>query len=116
MNGGVTSARRGDVWLLAEASTGRYIVVTMPRSSSVKARIVAIGNSQGVRIPKPLLEHAGLGGEVELHAENGRIVIAAARRARAGWAEAAAQLHARADDGLIGTPAPAFDAEEWEWR
>ena len=116
MNGGVTSARRGDVWLLAEDRTGRYIVVTMPRSSSVKARIVAIGNSQGVRIPKPLLEHAGLGGEVELHAENGRIVIAAARRARAGWAEAAAQLHARGDDGLIGTPAPAFDAEEWEWR
>jgi antitoxin MazE len=88
----------------------------MPRSSSVKARIVAIGNSQGVRIPKPLLEHAGLGGEVELHAENGRIVIAAARRARAGWAEAAAQLHARGEDGLLDTPTPAFDAEEWEWR
>jgi len=88
----------------------------MPRSSSVKARIVAIGNSQGVRIPKPLLEHAGLGGEVELHAESGRIVIAAARRARAGWADAAAQLHARGEDGLLETPAPAFDAEEWEWR
>jgi len=88
----------------------------MPRSSSVKARIVAIGNSQGVRIPKPLLEHAGLGGEVELHAESGRIVIAAARRARAGWAEAAAQLHSRGEDGLLETPTPAFDAEEWEWR
>jgi antitoxin MazE len=88
----------------------------MPRSSSVKARIVAIGNSQGVRIPKPLLEHAGLGGEVELHAENGRIVIAAARHARAGWAAAAAQLHARGEDGLIETPGPAFDAAEWEWR
>jgi hypothetical protein len=51
-----------------------------------------------------------------LHAENGRIVIAAVRRARAGWAEAAAQLHARGEDGLLETPAPAFDAEEWEWR
>jgi antitoxin MazE len=88
----------------------------MPRSSSVQARIVAIGNSQGVRIPKPLLEHAGLGGEVELHAETGRIVIAAARRARAGWAEAAAQLHARGEDGLLETPSATFDAEEWEWR
>lgn len=101
---------------LANESIGAYIVSTMPRSNSVKARIVAIGNSQGVRIPKPLLEHAGIGGEVELHAENGRIVIAAARRARAGWAEAAAQLHARGEDGLIVTPAPAFDAEDWEWR
>jgi antitoxin MazE len=88
----------------------------MPRSSSVKARIVPIGNSQGVRIPKPLLEHAGLGGEVELHAEKGRIVIAAARRPRAGWADAAAQLHARGEDGLLETPAPAFDGEEWAWR
>lgn len=88
----------------------------MPRSSSVKARIVAIGNSQGIRIPKPLLEQAGLGDDVELHAENGRIVIAAARRARTGWAEAAIQLHERGEDGLLETPAPAFDAEDWEWR
>jgi antitoxin MazE len=88
----------------------------MPRSTSVKARIVAIGNSQGIRIPKPLLEQAGLAGDVELHAENGRIVIAAVRQPRAGWAQAAAALRARGEDGLIETPAPAFDAEEWEWR
>lgn len=87
----------------------------MPRSAAVKARIVAIGNSHGVRIPKPLLEQAGLSGEVELHAEQGRIVIASARSARAGWAEAAAHLHARGEDGLLGTATPAFDAEEWEW-
>lgn len=101
---------------LVRASQGSYIVLTMPRSSSVKARIVPIGNSQGIRIPKPLLEHAGLGGEVELRAENGRIVIAAVRRARAGWEEAAAQLHARGEDGLVETPPSAFDDEEWEWR
>ncbi|MEO7084558.1 MAG: AbrB/MazE/SpoVT family DNA-binding domain-containing protein [Gemmatimonadaceae bacterium] len=88
----------------------------MRRSTSVKARIVAIGNSQGIRIPKPLLEQAGLVGDVELHAEDGRIVIAAARQPRAGWAQAAAALRARGEDGLIETPAPAFDAEEWEWR
>ena len=88
----------------------------MPRSTSVKARIVAIGNSQGVRIPKPLLEQAGLEGDVELRAEDGRIVIAASRSARAGWAEAAATLHARGEDGLLDTHTPAFDAEEWQWR
>ena len=86
------------------------------RSASVKARIVAIGNSQGVRSPKPLLEQAGLEGDVELHAEDGRIVIAAARTPRAGWAEAAAVMHERGEDGLIETPAPAFDDEEWQWR
>jgi antitoxin MazE len=85
------------------------------RSSSVKARIVAIGNSQGVRIPKPLLEQAGLAGDVELRAEAGQIVIASARRPRAGWAAAASELHARGEDGLLETPPPAFDTE-WEWR
>jgi antitoxin MazE len=88
----------------------------MPRASAVKARIVAIGNSQGVRIPKPLLEQAGLAGDVELRAEAGRIVIAPLSRARAGWAAAAAQLHARGEDGLLETATPAFDGEEWEWR
>jgi antitoxin MazE len=87
----------------------------MPRAA-IKARIVAIGNSQGVRIPKPLLEQAGLAGEVELHAEDGRIVIAAVRQPRSGWADAAAALHARGEDGLLDTPAPAFDHEEWTWR
>jgi antitoxin MazE len=88
----------------------------MPRKAPIKSRIVAIGNSQGVRIPKPLLEQAGLAGEVELHAEDGRIVIVAARQPRAGWAAAAAQLHACGEHRLLETPAPAFDAEEWEWR
>jgi antitoxin MazE len=82
----------------------------------MKTRIVAIGNSQGIRIPKPLLDQAGLEGDVELHAEEGRIVIAAVRRARAGWAAAAAEINARAEDALIETPPPAFDAEEWVWR
>ena len=31
----------------------------------MKTRIVRIGNSQGIRIPKALLEQAGLQGEVE---------------------------------------------------
>lgn len=88
----------------------------MPTVRRVKGRIVAIGNSRGVRIPKPLLEQAGLGDEVELHAEEGRIVIAAAARPRAGWAEAAKAAHAGGDDELIETPAPDFDVEEWVWR
>lgn len=82
-----------------------------------KARIVRIGNSQGVRIPKPLLEQAGLEGEVELHAEKGRIVIAAVRQTRAGWASAAAAMHAGNEDQLLDAPsATRFDTEEWEWE
>ena len=51
-----------------------------------KTRIVRIGNSQGVHIPKPLLEQAGLNGDVEIRVEGCRLVIQPARRTRAGWA------------------------------
>lgn len=88
----------------------------MPKTRHVKGRIVAIGNSRGVRIPKLLLEQAGLDDEVELHVEEGRIVIAAAARSRAGWAEAAEAAHSRRDDDLIETPAPGFDTDEWVWE
>jgi len=83
----------------------------------MKTRIVRIGNSQGVRLPKPLLEQAGLGAEVRLHAEPGRIVIESATRPRAGWAEAARRMHEVGDDALLDPPTPTrFDEEEWEWQ
>ncbi len=82
----------------------------------MRSRIVQLGNSQGVRIPKPLLEEAGLAGDVELHAEDGRIVIASARRVRAGWAEAARRLRAAGEDTFEAAAPTAFDREEWEWR
>lgn len=83
----------------------------------MKTRIVRIGNSQGVRLPRPLLEEAGLGKEVVLRATPGRIVIEAVRPPRSGWAEAAKAMHVAGDDELLDAPtATRFDAEEWEWR
>lgn len=82
----------------------------------MRARIVRIGNSRGVRLPKPLLEQAGLGDEVELTAEAGQILIAAPRVARAGWAEAARQLSAAGVDHVDAAAGTAFDDTEWEWR
>jgi len=83
----------------------------------MQTRIVRIGNSQGVRLPRPLLEIAGLGEEVVLRASPGRIVIESARRPRAGWAEAAKAAREAGDDALIETPPPAsFYGSEWIWR
>ena len=81
----------------------------------MRSRIVRIGNSQGVRLPKLLIEQAGLTEEVELRAEAGQIVIAAPRTTRAGWAEAARQAHAAGDDLLADTVATRFDATDWKW-
>lgn len=83
----------------------------------MQTRIVRIGNSQGVRLPRPLLEIAGLGEDVVVRATPGRIIIESARRPRAGWGDAAKAMHAAGDDPLLDTAPPsAFDDEEWEWR
>jgi antitoxin MazE len=82
-----------------------------------RTRIIQIGNSKGIRVPKVLLEHAQLPEEIELRAENGRLIVRAARRARSGWADAARAMRARGDDELLDEPtASEFDQKEWRWR
>jgi antitoxin MazE len=85
----------------------------------MKTRIVRIGNSRGVRIPKPLLEQTGLRGEVEITAEDGSLVIRSARRPREGWAAAFEAMARRGDDALLDAVPPTlstWDEDEWEWR
>ncbi len=82
-----------------------------------KTRIVRIGNSRGIRVPKVLLELTQLPEEVELQAEPGRLVVRAARGPRAGWADAAKTMHARGDDPLLDGPTSTrFDDKDWQWR
>lgn len=82
----------------------------------MKTRIVRIGNSRGVRIPKPLLAQAGLGDEVELRVEAGAIHIEAVSAPRTGWAVAAEHLALAEGAGLLDAPTPTrFDRDEWEW-
>lgn len=83
---------------------------------TTRTRIVRIGNSQGVRLPKPLLEASGLSGEVEIEAGDGQVVIRKARHPRDGWEEAAAEMHANGDDALLDPEMPTeWDLTEWEW-
>lgn len=85
----------------------------------MKARIVRIGNSKGIRIPKPLIEQTGLCDEVTIEAEGNRLVIRAARQPRAGWAEAFQAMAAAGDDRLLDLDAPTaseWDEREWQWR
>jgi antitoxin MazE len=84
----------------------------------MKTRIVRIGNSRGVRIPKPLLEQTGLDGDVEVRVEGARLVIEAAAKPRAGWAAAFGEMARRGDDALLDDVPPTatkWDEEEWEW-
>ena len=84
--------------------------------TDMRAILIRIGNSRGIRIPKPLLEQAGLGGTVELLVEKGRLVIRPERSPRQGWEEAFRAMAERGDDGvLLGKTSNVFDRDEWKW-
>ncbi len=90
-----------------------YIVYIM------KATIVKIGNSRGVRIPKPVLEQCGLEHEVDMEVHNHELIIRSAHRPREGWSEAFLAMAKRGDDRLVDRVAesgPTWDDEEWEWK
>jgi len=83
----------------------------------MKARIVRIGNSQGIRIPKPLIEQTGLGDEVEIVVRGNALLISPAMRPRAGWAEAFRAMATHGDDKLLDEARPThWDKDEWQWR
>jgi antitoxin MazE len=83
----------------------------------MKSRLIRIGNSRGVRLPKPLIEEAGLQEEVEVQIRGNALVITSPSRPRAGWAEAARQMRERGQDRLLDPPANTrFDDHEWRWR
>jgi antitoxin MazE len=82
----------------------------------MKTRLVRIGNSRGVRLPKTLIAQAGLTDEVELHLQDGAIIIASVAAPRQGWAEAAQTMRQRQEDVLLEPLTPTnFDDQEWHW-
>jgi antitoxin MazE len=82
----------------------------------MKVELVRVGNSRGIRIPKPIIEQCGFTDAVDLRIENDHLVIAPARVPRQGWEEAFRAAGSSAHDELFpDTPASEFDREEWRW-
>ena len=84
----------------------------------VKTRIIKIGNSQGIRIPRLLLEQANLGEEVELELHSGQIVVRPTNTTRHNWEAAFREMADLGNDELLdGDPilSTSWDEEEWEW-
>lgn len=84
----------------------------------MKARIVRIGNSQGIRIPKLLLERSNMAEEVELVAEDNRIIIRSAKQPRQDWESAFRAMAERGDDELLDKDLLAqtqWDENDWKW-
>lgn len=85
-----------------------------------KTHIIKIGNSQGIRIPKLLLDQTRLDEtkEVTLELQDNHIIVRPAHTPRAHWDAAFQAMAAQGDDQwldgeLVSTST--WDEEEWEW-
>ncbi|HDQ72417.1 MAG TPA: AbrB/MazE/SpoVT family DNA-binding domain-containing protein [Chloroflexi bacterium] len=86
----------------------------------VKTRIIQIGNSQGVRIPKLLLEqvHWDEDEEVMLELQSDQIVLRPTHEARQGWEAAFKTMSERGDDEMLDgdvVSTTSWDEEAWTW-
>lgn len=82
----------------------------------MKARIIQIGNSQGIRLPKTTIEQLGFQGEVYLEIKGRELIIRSRSAPRAGWEDAFALMAKEKDDKLEDHQAPGTDWEETEWE
>jgi antitoxin MazE len=84
----------------------------------MRARIVKIGNSQGIRIPKPLLEQTGILEDVELDVDKNQIIIRPVSNPRDGWDDAFRAMAKLGDDAIIDefdNISHSWDDDEWQW-
>ena len=84
----------------------------------MRASIVRIGNSQGIRIPKVVLEQTRLHGEVDLEVKDEKIIISPVKKPRQDWDRQFKLMAERGDDKLLDSEfvsLTSFDEEEWEW-
>ena len=79
--------------------------------------LVRIGNSRGIRIPKPIIEQCGFGNRVNFEVEGDRLIIGPAETPRGGWDDAFAAMAAAGDDAPLLPDGldPASDNALWQW-
>ncbi len=83
----------------------------------IKTRLVKIGNSQGLRIPKLVLDQLNLSAGVELEVQDDHLIIRPSTRPRADWADQFRQMAERGDDHLLDSHVALteWEATEWQW-
>ncbi len=82
----------------------------------MKTQIIQIGNSQGIRIPKVLLEETGITGDVDLELHPDGILIRNVQVPRAGWAAAFRSMAENEDDDQAASPNSRTRSTAAVWR
>jgi len=85
----------------------------------MKTKVIKIGNSRGIRLPKVILHQIGINDEVDLEVDRDRIILKPIRRRRSGWREAFRKMALKSDDRLLDgdeiISQSSWDKDEWTW-
>jgi antitoxin MazE len=86
----------------------------------IHSRLIKIGNSQGVRLPKTLLEMSGIKDEIAIIIDNGQIIIRGEERKknRIGWEKSFQEMTEENQDQILDKETistSSWDELEWEW-
>ena len=84
----------------------------------MKTSIIQIGNSRGIRIPKPVFEQCGFTDEVDMVIQHHELIIRSSHQPREGWSTAFKSMASHGDDKLLDTSPTTtdWDESEWEWK
>lgn len=82
-------------------------------------KVIKIGNSRGIRIPKSMIDQSGIQDEVELEIQEDRIIIKTLPEIRKNWSWAFKKMSELKDDHLLDKEAlnrqSSWDNKEWNW-
>ncbi len=85
----------------------------------MKTKLIRIGNSQGVRIPKPVIEEIGLSEEIEMILKDNHIILRSSEDTRKDWDHAFKKMAEEQNDQLLDKEevrSPShWDKTEWTW-
>lgn len=86
----------------------------------MKTKVIKIGNSRGIRLPKVILHQIGINDEVDLEVDRDRIILKPILHQRSGWREAFQKMASNFDDRLLDGEETIFqsswDDDEWTWE
>ncbi len=86
----------------------------------MKAKLIQIGNSRGIRIPKTLLSQTGIVEEINMEVEENRIIIEPVKQNfRSNWNVLFKEMAEKNEDELFDEESlvnqTSFDETEWDW-
>jgi antitoxin MazE len=86
----------------------------------METKIVKIGNSKGIRLPKAVLEQCGFNDGVTIQVKDKKLIISSRKKSREGWAKEFEKLtrdQKKTKDDLrtIRGFTTQWEKDEWEW-